>query len=85
MWKPYLFRERIHMETQMLDNSPGQVIAFAEFVPSDPLPVPSYEKIIRDYPRIGLPLEGEWDHVDNLQEDGVGEEKTASSTSGSSP
>ncbi len=85
MWKPYLFRERIHMETQMLDNSPGQVIAFAEFVPSDPLPVPSYEKIIRDYPRIGLPPEGEWDHVDNLQEDGVGEEKTASSTSGSSP
>ena len=49
MWEPYLYTERIHMETQMLDHQPGQVVAFAEFVTSEPLPVPLYRKIIRDY------------------------------------
>ena len=44
MWKPYLYTERIHMKTQMLDNAPGQVIAFTEFVTSEPCRCPRTEK-----------------------------------------
>ena len=66
--------ERIHMETQMLDKKPGEVVAFAEFVASEALPVEPYEKVVREYPRLSLPPEAEWDHIEE-KEGGHHEEK----------
>jgi hypothetical protein len=62
-WQPYVFRERVQMETTMLAKAPGVAVSHTNLLTSEFLPMEGYMKVAKEYPRINMPDEGEWELV----------------------